>query len=494
MTNLSRSSVSAAKWSSLSAFFRLLLQFGAQVVLARILGPENYGVFAIGLVITTFSTFVSNFGLGQGLLFRKTITDEDVRFAFTWQLVAGVLMTALMWWFAAEIAGFFHEPRAEWVIQWLSLTCVLGAATSSANSLAQRQMKFKQLGMSQLASHALAYLVFGIPLALLGYGYHALVAVSLVQVLTLGLATYRLSRHSLRPLFRYGDAKTSLTYGALLFATNLLNWIPNNLAKMVVGRVMSPASLGIYSTGYNVATIPNGLIVNSLQPVLNAVGSRMQENDQRFAKALREVLGAVWVLGLPVCIAVAAGAKEVVAVLYGARWHGVDLVLVPMLLAMPAVVTSGLSTPLLWGSGRRHWEALAQVPVVIATGGILGGLAWAGRLDIATAAWATAGILVGRMVLLLAATLYTLRIPPGQFLDGLVRGALIGLVPLLAFGAVRALMPSVPPLVTLLSAWTLSLLPVLLAVATRPRLLGEPALECVGRFFPRLGRYIRRSG
>lgn len=85
MTSIGNASVKAVKWSALTTVGRFALQLIAQSVLARILGPENYGLFGIGMVVYTFGNFFSSFGFGRNLLQKQEISDSDIRFAFTWQ-------------------------------------------------------------------------------------------------------------------------------------------------------------------------------------------------------------------------------------------------------------------------------------------------------------------------------------------------------------------------------------------------------------------------
>ena len=91
MSSLSQPGVSAVRWSVIASAARFALQLGAQVMLARMLGPDIFGLFAIGLVLLTFANFISGFGFSWSLLQRQELREEDIRFAWTWQLLAGPL-------------------------------------------------------------------------------------------------------------------------------------------------------------------------------------------------------------------------------------------------------------------------------------------------------------------------------------------------------------------------------------------------------------------
>src|SRR6266446_8999686 len=85
---LAQRSISAALWGASGSVVQLVLQFGIQVVLARLLGPEQYGLFAMAAIVISLGGFFT-FGIATGLIQKRTVTDEDVRFANFWQLFVG---------------------------------------------------------------------------------------------------------------------------------------------------------------------------------------------------------------------------------------------------------------------------------------------------------------------------------------------------------------------------------------------------------------------
>ena len=115
----------AVKWSALLTAGRFALQLGAQVALARLLGPGPYGVYGLGLVALTFATFLAGNGLSYSLMLREEVGPLDVRFASTWQLVAGTACAAAMALAAPAMARGFDAPGLERALQWMALACVL---------------------------------------------------------------------------------------------------------------------------------------------------------------------------------------------------------------------------------------------------------------------------------------------------------------------------------------------------------------------------------
>ena len=87
----------ALKWSALTTVLRFVLQLGAQVALARMLGPGNFGVYGIGMAALTFAAFLSGASFSWNLMLMPSVSRDDIRFSFTWQLLAGLLTACAMY-------------------------------------------------------------------------------------------------------------------------------------------------------------------------------------------------------------------------------------------------------------------------------------------------------------------------------------------------------------------------------------------------------------
>ncbi|OZA97137.1 MAG: hypothetical protein B7X59_08455 [Polaromonas sp. 39-63-203] len=323
---LGRSGVSAVKWSALSTGSRFVLQLVAQVILARTLGPEAYGVFAIGMVVLTFANFVSGFGFSWSLLQRPTVNDEDIRFAWTWQIIVGLVTMVALYFMAPWLATYFREPRAQSVIQWLSLACLLGAAASPATYLLQRDLDFRKVGLIQVGSYAAGYVAVGVPMALLGFGTASLVAAWLVQCGVVFVASYAAKPHAVRPLFWYPDARTAVSTGRAVFLTNVVNWILNNLDRVLIARLLNAYALGLYNVAYNLATQPNALLLGALQPAFLA--AKNYEFALQLPIIVLGLLGFYFFAALGIRVAAAVAAAMLVAravVIAGAAFRALKL-------------------------------------------------------------------------------------------------------------------------------------------------------------------------
>jgi O-antigen/teichoic acid export membrane protein len=491
MSGVGASGVLAVKWSAASTVARFMLQLFAQVVLARLLGPENYGIFGIGMVVLTLSNFLANFGFGWNLLHKQDLTTEDIRFAFTWQIIAGGTAMVALFLLAPVLADYFREPRVLPVIRWLSLACLLSAATAPAGNLLQRDLNFKAVGLVQVGSYACGYLLVGIPMAVAKMGVNALVAAWLVQAGTALVATYVIRPHPLKPLLHFGGSGRAMGISAQVFVTNLINWCLNNADRVLIGRMLNAHAVGLYTAGYNLATMPNSLLLGALQPAFMAAAARMQTEPQRMKRAYLQMVATVWVLVLPFFVFLAAISFDLVRFLYGAKWADTAGVLAILFLGMPAYVTWGITTPVLWNTGRKHHEALLQLPVLLL--GLLI-LYWCMQWGVQAIAIAASGMLVIRMVVVCTSVFKALDLRVAELLPHVARGIAISGACLISVWCGRFAVAHINlPLLSIIASCFVTIIALVCLVIAWPRLLGHHAAGMVIRFVPNLSNALNSA-
>lgn len=513
-SNLTKQSVSAVKWSAFGNMARYGLQLGAQIVLARLLGPENYGLFALGMTVLTLSNMLANFGLAWGLVQAQELGEEDVRFIFTWQLISGSVAATGLYLLAPIIASFFNETRLESIVKWLSLACIISAATAPASNLLRRKLDFKTINIIEVTSYIIGYIIIGVPLAYNGAGVWTLVTAWLSQTLCAFLLSFIRCPHSIKPLFWYEGASAMAGVGYTVFVTNICNWLLNNLDRTLLGRFLNAQTVGLYSVGYNLANTPNALFIGALQPAFLAAGARIQSEPGRLRSAYLSVLASVWILILPMFVLLAIIAQDLVGVLYGSAWVSSGIVLAILALSMPAYITWALSTPILWNTGRKHWESLLQLPILIVSGFAFFNFASKGVVMVAIVAACT---LLIRAIVITSAACYQLKIGPRDLFGFAIRG--IAMASLAAAGtfagaeAGRITGIAMAPFVTAAGAFAgvevgriagaphfYALLGSLfigcsVLIATSliyPRILGAPVVQMLGRFSPLLFAFLDR--
>src|SRR5262245_58415815 len=150
------------------------LQFVAAVVLARLLAPEDFGLFAIVTVLTSFAPLLIDFGLADAVTQRSKITRSQVSSLFWLSSGIGLAFAVVVAACSPLIAWIFREPRLEAIALYSAITFIFYGVSNQHQALLRRTMQFANIAKIQILG-TLIGIVIAISIAICGYGYWALV-------------------------------------------------------------------------------------------------------------------------------------------------------------------------------------------------------------------------------------------------------------------------------------------------------------------------------
>ncbi len=437
MKDLAGRSLTAFLWGAGGSIVKIILQFAAQVVLARLLGPTEYGLFALGVIVVGLSTFFSDMGLAYGLIQKKSVDVNDIRFVWTWQCLLGISVSGIVFYSAGSLANLFAKPEAEFIFKSLSLVVLINAVTSLSTNLLKKSLNFKTLQVSELSSYFLGFGCVGIPLAIAGYGGASLVAAWLVQSASNFIILYLHVRHPLNFKFWTTDGGYMLRYGATALGTYLINWVLNSADKILVARIFPSHTVGLYTTAFNLVNAPSSAIYGNLQSIVFSACARLQDNHEALREVFLRLLTIITLVAFPLFILIGVGSDFVIATVYGAKWLDAAPLLAPFALVMPFWLIWGISTPILWNSGYTKLEFRLQIPMVFLWLAVLFVVTGSPPQIVATVA---ASFFALRCTVMVIAVVKILKISLRSFLNAIFGGILLSLV--VAFVSV-SLMPSI---------------------------------------------------
>lgn len=358
------SGTSAAKWSLMVSVLRLPIQLITQGIIARTLGPENFGVFGVALIVFMFAAFVSEFGFGILLMQRSEVTVEDRKFALTWQILIGVGFTVLLWISAPWLGNVFESEALVPVIRAMSIGCIINGLTCVPGILLAREMRFGAMGLIDTASYVIGYAGVGVYAALHGLGVHSMVLAWLVSLLVKAIGLWCLMPLPIGVRFRGPEGVPVWRHGATVTMTNIVNWVLGNIDRIAAGRLLSMSHTGGYIAAYNLSNVSFNVLLSALQPAFMSRSAQMQFDVVELQRVYRKILGAIGVILAPLFVCMAMSANDVVAIIYGHRFDDSGPVLGVLFAMVPVYLLWGLSTPVLWNLGKGGLEVKLQLPLL----------------------------------------------------------------------------------------------------------------------------------
>ncbi len=421
--NVDKKAKTAAIWAYSGTFAKICIQFVSQIILARQLGPGEYGVFAVGLTVVSLSVLFADSGAGAALIQKKQLENDDIAFSLTVQLMLGALITAAIMLCAPAIADFYGEPRAINVIRWLAIVVMLTAVGSISNCLLKRTLDFKTIQLAQVTGFFCGYVLVGIPLSLNGYGVWSLVAAWVMQSLVnISICYYRV-KHPLSLTLRGGDK--ILSFGFTTMLSNLASWFSANVDKVVVGRFFSTAELAVYTIPFTFLGTLCSQFIATLQPVFFSSASRLQDDKDTLMANLLIIIEIVCLLIIPILATIATVPEVVIQVIYGAKWVPAAPIMQAAAISFVFVSISGLLTPVLWGVGRVKIELFPQLATGL--GLLLATIAFAHQ-SMLTIAWIVSVLFCFRLAWIIVSINYIFKLPSSAICKALAPGVITALV------------------------------------------------------------------
>lgn len=429
--NLTNRSITAAFWGGGGAIGRAVLQLLAQIYLARMIGPDQVGIFAISAMIVGFSYFFSDIGLSFGLIQKEEVTEKDIRFVMFCQYLLAIITGGSLFLFSSWIAEFFNEPRSAAIIASLASIAVLNSLTSVSVNLLKRNLDYKTSNVANLISYFIGYILVGIPLAYFGFGVWSMVVAWVVQAFLFLCFVYNKTRHPLLPLIRHKEGPDMFKYAFVAFSTNIVNWVTGNIDRIFISKNFSASNVAFYTTPYNLVSTAASNLAGIVQPVLFAACSRKQDDIGSQVTALRSILGVMSLVVLPLYFGIAVSAELLILCIYGKGWINAAPVLQALAFGVSAGFLTSMFNPFYWTTGNKTFEAKIQIPNAFLIGlGIL--IISYLKMGIAAVAWWVSFVMFAKFILSAVVVSKCLRINLKVIFEPLVPSVLLAIAVLLA--------------------------------------------------------------
>lgn len=341
----------AVGWMSTSFAGRQLVQLLTVVFLARFLGPSDFGVVALALVVTGLLTAVRDVGLGAAIVRHQAPTQPYLSTVFWVANIVGASMGLIVFLAAPGIAIVLEEPSIVDLLRVLAIGFSAGALGTVHQAMLERSMQFSLLARVELGAVLIGSVV-AFTSAWAGAGAMSLalqaVATSSAGAVGLWLALgWRPSRS-----FALGELRRLLAFGLPLAATNALNYVVRSADYLVIGVVLGPEQLGYYILAYRLAFAPLQVVSAALSRVLLPMYSRDRSDLHRLRTTYLSSTGYVAFFGLPMALGTSVMAGLLIQVGFGELWRPAGAVLGVLGIVVAGQLVGTTVGPLYLAMGR----------------------------------------------------------------------------------------------------------------------------------------------
>lgn len=318
--NLKNKTVRGVAWSAIERFSTLLFQLLINILLARILLPEDFGLIAMLSVFIQFSSAFIDCGFTNALIQRKDRSEKDFCTIFYFNIIVSIFLYSILYVSAPLIAGFYNMPQLESVTKVLCLNLIIGAFSSIHKTKLSINLDFKTQAFISLISAIISGCI-AVILAYLGKGVWALVWLSLINVsiqtvLFLFWGTHWIPKF----FFSFASFKKLFNYSSKILGATLLSLFYRNLYPVLIGRKYSVVDLGYYNRADLFSSLPSSSIVQILSRVAFPAFSLVQDNSEQLKKAYTKYIVMSSLIVFPIMIGFSAIAKPLIELLLTEKW------------------------------------------------------------------------------------------------------------------------------------------------------------------------------
>ncbi len=316
----------ALLWSLVNTGSARLGTLAVGIVLARLLGPEEFGVFAVALVALMAVLSFNELGVSLAIVRWR---EDPAGIAPTVTTISTASSTLLMLGAmaaAGPFANLMGAPEAAPLVRLLSVCILVNGVVATPAALIQRAFRQDQRMVVDQVNVWLGAAV-SLVAALLGLGAMSLVVGRLTGALVSGVLMLHYSPQPLRFGWDRGVARHLLHFGLPLAGASVVVFLVSFLDQLMVGSLLGPVQLGFYVLAFNLASWPVALFSQPLRSVAPAMFARMQDDPDALRRGFVQVLRPVAVVAFPVCAAIAVTAPELIRFVYGKQWDAAAPVL-----------------------------------------------------------------------------------------------------------------------------------------------------------------------
>jgi O-antigen/teichoic acid export membrane protein len=317
--SLKRQSIKGAFWTFVDIVVNKGAYFIATLILARILGPKEFGILGMIMLFVTIGNTLIDSGMSTSLLRSNEVTEKDYSTVFITNILMSLLVYVILFLTAPLVATFYELKILIDVIRVYCLGFVVNSFRSIHVIKLMKEMQFKKLTVLNLPGNIISVFV-AIFMAYLGYGIWSLVYLFLINQLISTLVFWIFINW--KPLWKFDfiNYKYHFNFGYKLVLSAQLNTIFENIYNVLIGKFYDVRALGFYERAYTFNNYPVSVLSSIILKVSLPSLTIIKEDSERLQNAYKNIMQmAFFISASGLCFA-ALLAQQIVTIILGENW------------------------------------------------------------------------------------------------------------------------------------------------------------------------------
>ena len=317
--SLKTKTLSGMIWSFVQRFGTMAISFVSNIILARLLSPDDYGIIGMLMIfIAVANTFVDG-GFGSALIQKKEPTREDYSTIFWWNMFLSLVLYGVLYMSAPAVARFYDLPLLSQVLRVQGFVLILNALSIIQQNQLRKQLKFKRLASVTVASAVLSA-VIAIVLAYLGWGVWALVAQQLMLSGFTAILLWVLNKWYPLLSFSKESFKQLFGFGGFMLLSSLINTIFNYIYCLIIGKLFSASTMGYFSQAKKIEDATAMSVTSVVEQVTYPILSEHQNDKNKMRSILKRFNTCTFFIVTPMMLLICLFAEPIVVFLFTEKW------------------------------------------------------------------------------------------------------------------------------------------------------------------------------
>lgn len=316
---LRKQTFSGLIWTFADTFLLRGVSFMGTIVIARLLGPTEFGLIGMISVFIAIGTSLVDSGLSSSLIRTQDADDTDFSTVFYLNLGMSFLVYLTLFLAAPYIAGFYNQSILTNVIRLYCFSFIISAFSSIQLAILDKEMQFRKMMLYNIPGVFIGVTV-GIALGYLGYGVWSIVWMYLTIQIIQSLVLWSFSKWKPTRTFSKEKMKYHYGFGYKLMLSGLLDTVFKNIYNILIGKFFSVKSLGFYERANTFNEYPVSILTSIIARVSYPLMAKMQMEKERLAVVYKQLLQFTFFITAPLMLGAAAIAKPLFLLVLGAQW------------------------------------------------------------------------------------------------------------------------------------------------------------------------------
>ncbi|TDF37296.1 hypothetical protein EYS14_14165 [Alteromonadaceae bacterium M269] len=315
------------------------------ILLARFLGPSDYGIVAIGLLVLRFLEVVSETGINQYVLSRKEISDSELNTAWTLKLVTRIVLSILLITLSQPFAQFFENPELVVVFIALAFVPLIQGLESPSSLILSRALEYKKIAILTIVAKLTSFAVT-LTLAIVYQSYWALIIGDLVLAVTTTTLSYFIL--SYKPKFTLNNWRKQWEFSQWILYKGIVGYSRAKFDVFIIGKYFDEVQTGLYTMSKHLILMPYDMIAAPVINIMITTISKETQNESKVRDLITLLIYAMICIMLPIVAMIILVTPFAIPFLLGDQWIDATLliqimIVISLFTAINSVIISAMN-------------------------------------------------------------------------------------------------------------------------------------------------------